>query len=270
MIGIGPEKTKEDGMLQVREIDGRPMACRVGAEGLRPDRRTLVFVHGSGGDHTHWAQQVTPLEEAFNIAAVDLPGHGGSRGPGEQEVARYAEWVKNLLDGMGIVKPVLIGHSLGAAVCLSLVIGYDDAASAVVSVGGGATMTVNPAILEGVKRDPAAVIALVVQFSIARANRERLAGPLAEGLTRCNPEVLYGDFLACDRMDLRETLALIRIPTLIVCGAVDKMTPPALSAALKDSIAGARLALIAGAGHFAMLENPEAFNRALKTFVRSL
>jgi pimeloyl-ACP methyl ester carboxylesterase len=137
-------------------------------------------------------------------------------------------------------------------------------------VGGGATMTVNPAILEGVKRDPAAVIALVVQFSIARANRERLAGPLAEGLTRCNPEVLYGDFLACDRMDLRETLALIRIPTLIVCGAVDKMTPPALSAALKDSIAGARLALIAGAGHFAMLENPEAFNRALKTFVRSL
>jgi pimeloyl-ACP methyl ester carboxylesterase len=257
-------------MLQLQEMDGRRMTCRVGAEGILPDRRTLVFVHGSGGDHTHWMQQVTPLEEAFNIAAVDLPGHGGSQGPGEQEVSRYAEWVKKLLDGMGIVKPVLIGHSLGAAVCLSLVIRYGDAAAAVVPVGGGARMTVNPAILEEVRRDPAAVISLVAAFSVARANREKLTGLLTEGLSRVDPEVLYGDFLACDRLDIRETVAQIRIPTLVVCGALDKMTPPALSAFLRNGIAGARLALIEGAGHFVMLENPEAFNSALAEFVHSL
>ena len=169
---------------------------------------------------------------------------------------------------MGIAKPVLIGHSLGAAVCLSFALRYGDAAAAVVSVGGGARMPVNPTFLEelgtrsGRRHRPGSP-----QFSVAKANRERLAGPLAEGLSRCDPEVLYGDFLACDRLDLRESLAQIRIPTLIVCGAEDKMTPPALSAALKDGIAGARLAVIEGAGHFVMLENPEAFNTALTAFV---
>ncbi|MBU2027655.1 MAG: alpha/beta hydrolase, partial [Proteobacteria bacterium] len=60
------------------------------------------------------------------------------------------------------------------------------------------------------------------------------------------------------------------IPALVVCGAEDKMTPPALSQFIRDHIVGARLALIEGAGHFVMLENPEAFNTTLTDFVNSL
>ena len=131
-------------------------------------------------------------------------------------------------------------------------------------------MPVNPAILEGLKQDPAAIMALAAKFSVAKGNRERLSGLITANLSRVNPEILHGDFTACDKLDIAEAIAGIRIPALVVCGAEDKMTPPALSEYIGGHIPGAGLALIPGAGHMVMLENPEAFNTALTDFVNSL
>ncbi len=210
------------------------------------------------------------LKNGFNIAALDLPGHGRSEGSGEQEVAAYVEWVKKILDGLRIFNPVLIGHSLGAAICLSFVIKYDRLAAAVVPVGGGVKMPVNPMILEGLKQDPAVVIAMAAKFSVAKQNRERFSGLLMESLSLVDPGIIHGDFSACNGLDITDTVAGIRIPTLVICGAEDKMTPPSLSRFIGDRIPGAGLALIEGAGHYAMMENPEAFNEALTAFVSSL
>ena len=257
-------------MIDLREIDGRRIACWVNNGSFLPDRATLVFIHGSGGDHTNWIEQYTPLKTIFNIAALDLPGHGRSEGPGERAVPAYVEWVKKALDGLGIVNPVMIGHSLGAAICLSFVIRYGDAARAVVPVGGGVKMPVNPAILEGLRKDPGAIIALAAKLSVAKPNRERLSGLLEESLSQVDPEIIHGDFSSCDGLDITEAIAAIRIPALVICGADDKMTPPPLSQRIRDGIAGARLSLIEGAGHFVMLENPAAFNTTLTEFVNSL
>ena len=256
-------------MIHVAEIGGRRLACWVNNGSFLPDRKTLVFIHGSGGNHTDWILQYTPLKNAFNIAAIDLPGHGQSDGSGEQDVPAYVAWVKKLLKGLGIAKPVMIGHSLGAAICLSIAIHHGDAA-AVVPVGGGVRMPVNPAILEGLKQDPAAIIGLAAKISVAKGNRERLSGLITENLSRVNPDIIYGDFTACDKLDITEAVAGIRIPTLVICGTEDKMMPPAFSEYLGKHIPGAGLALIAGAGHCVMLENPEAFNMTLTDFVNSL
>jgi pimeloyl-ACP methyl ester carboxylesterase len=171
---------------------------------------------------------------------------------------------------LGIVTPVLIGHSLGAAICLSFVLRYGTAASAVVTVGGGVKMPVNPMILEGLKQDPAAVIGLAAKFSVAKQNRERFSGLLMESLSLVDPVIIHGDFSACSGLDITEAVAGIRIPTLVICGAEDKMTPPSLSRFIGDRIPGARFALIGGAGHFVMMENPEVFNDTLTDFVSSL
>jgi pimeloyl-ACP methyl ester carboxylesterase len=109
---------------------------------------------------------------------------------------------------------------------------------------------------------------MTAKIAVAKKNRERLAKILAE--RKPNPDVLYGDFLACDRLDIAEAIKRIKLPTLIICGLEDKMTPPANSESLRDSIPGAQLALIAEAGHMVMMEDPEAFNKVLKTFVDSL
>ena len=257
-------------MVIFHEISGANIACWVSSKSFSQEKRTLFFIHGSGGDHRIWTEQYTRLKDEFNIAAIDLPGHGLSGNRGEQDVSQYVEWVRKFIGVIALEKPVLIGHSLGAAISLVFAIKYGDMLSAIVPVGGGARMPVNVMILEGLKTDPASVIALAAKFSVTKENRERLSRIVIEGLSRANPDILYGDLLACDRLDIGNKVASIGKPTLVMCGADDKMTPPALSQFLRDNISGAQLSLIENAGHMAMLENAEAFNGALKSFVESL
>ncbi len=254
--------------IEKRMINDVEIACWMNTREWVPGRKTLVFVHGSGGDHTAWVYQYSRLKDDFNIAAMELPGHGSSGGKGEQDIGAYVEWVRAAFDAFGISKPVIIGHSLGAAIALAFAVKYGELLSGIVPFGGGAKMPVNPAILEGIRKDPEAILAFTAKIAVAKKNRERLAPILAK--RKADPEVLYGDFLACDRLDISDRIGQIKVPTLIVCGTEDKMTPPANSEALRDMIPGARLALIPEAGHLVMMEDPEAFNEALKMFVDSL
>lgn len=257
-------------MIKVQEINGFKIACRINEKGFVEGRKSLVFIHGSGNDHIVWKNQYISMEKDFNITAVDLPGHGNSEGKGEQNVTIYAEWVKKIIEGLGLEKPVLIGHSLGAAISLTFAIKYGGMLSGIVPVGGGVKMPVNQLILDGIRHDPSSIIALAAKFAISKKNRERLTNWLTDNLSSTNPEVIYGDFLSCDRLDITEEISHIRTPTLLVCGDDDKMAPPALSQFMKDRIPGAELMLIEDAGHFAMLENVKMFNRVLKDFIDSL
>jgi len=257
-------------MVIFHEISGAKIACWASSQNFADGKKALFFIHGSGGDHRIWIKQYTRLKDEFNIAAIDLPGHGLSDGRGEQDVSQYVEWVRKFIAALALEKPVLIGHSLGAAISLVFAIKYGEMLSAIVPVGGGARMPVNAMILEGLKTDPDSVIALAAKFSVTKENRERLLRTVIEGLSRANPDILYGDLLACDRLDIGNEVASIGKPALVMCGADDKMTPPALSQFLRDNIPSAQLSLIENAGHMVMLENADAFNGALKSFALSL
>jgi len=183
---------------------------------------------------------------------------------------RYVQWVKKTIGALGLRGPVLVGHSLGAAISLNFAIHEGYLLSAIVPVGGGVKMPVNPAILEKIRTDLPFVINLVVKFAISKPNRDAVGPYVQEGLEQGNPDILYGDLYACDRMDIEAAVEKIGIPTLAVCGDDDKMTPPDLSRFIAGAVAGAKLALIEGAGHYVMREKPEEFNRVLAEFVRSL
>jgi pimeloyl-ACP methyl ester carboxylesterase len=229
-----------------------------------------VFVPGSGGNHTLWEGQYKALQGEFNIAALNLPGHGLSGGAGERDVMRYVQWVKKTIGALGLRGPVLAGHSLGAAISMNFAIHEGFLLSAIVPVGGGVTMPVNPAILEKIHSDLSSVISMVVKFAVSKPNRDAVGPYLQEGLEQVNPDVFHGDLYACDRMDITQEIGKVAIPALVVCGDDDKMTPPGLSRSIAEAIPGARLALIEGAGHYVMREKPAEFNRVLAEFVRSL
>jgi len=237
-----------------------PLAGRSGYVGFSPR---------IGGDHTLWLPLLQELEKEFNLLALDLPGHGSSQGAGESAVANYVEWVKDALGAYEVTAPMLIGHSLGAAIVpylcrpptLTLTTG-------VVVVGGGARMPVNSMIFEAIKKDVAGVMAMTAKIAVAKKHRERVA-PLMLARTP-QAEVLYGDFLACDRLHLDDKLDTISVPTLIVCGEEDKMTPPALSQELAEKIHQAKQVLIPETGHMVMLEEPVLLAQVLRDFVQTI
>jgi pimeloyl-ACP methyl ester carboxylesterase len=89
-------------------------------------------------------------------------------------------------------------------------------------------------------------------------------------MLNAKPSVLHGDFVACDRFDVTGRVGTIRVPTLVVCGSDDVLTPPKYAQFLAEKIQGARLEIINGAGHMVMTEKPGEFNSRVMEFLQSL
>jgi pimeloyl-ACP methyl ester carboxylesterase len=261
---------EEEEMISTQVIDSTSIAYWTNDGGPVDGKVNLIFIHGSGADHTVWEEQYSTLGEQANIFALDLPGHGLSGGNGEQQIGAYVEWIRKFIQALNLNKSVLVGHSLGAAICLSFAIHYGDMLSGIISLSGGVKMPVNPLILEGYRKDPVATVNMTWKFAIAKQNREKLAYRLEKNLANLKPDISCGDFLACDGLDIAEEISKIKIPTLLMCGTEDKMTPASNCQFMKDRIAGAQVALIENAGHLGMLENAEAFNEALRRFLSEL
>ena len=257
-------------MINFLEIDSSVKInywCNDG--GFRADRKNIIFVHGSGGDHTLWKNQFAELQD-FNIAALDLPGHGQSSGKGEQSVEDYVEWIRRFVEKSEYKKPVVIGHSLGAATSLVSAVKYGGLLSGIVPVGGGVTMPVNDVILNGLRAKTEETIAFIAKFSVTKDNREKFSTVLANDLLKTDPSITYGDFLSCSKLDITKVVSGIKLPAMVVCGSEDKMTPPDLSRYIAEQIPGAKLVLIDGAGHYVMWEKPKELNAAIIAFMRSL
>jgi len=261
-------------MLKYFYIESTKISCWTNTENVDAQKNNLVFIHGSGGNYSVWSHQYGKLHKRYNIAAVNLPGHGPSEGDGEQTIQNYCDWMRKILAALGLTKPVLVGHSLGAAIALDFALRYPSDIAGIVCIGAGLKMPVNAFFLEYLQTHPpdipAEIIDLICKFSLAKENRERLSGPLRKSLALSRVDVLYGDLLACNTLDLSHDAARISVPVFIVCGAEDKMTPPDLSRALARQIGGAKLSMIEGAGHTVMIEKPVEFNNALEKFAESV
>jgi pimeloyl-ACP methyl ester carboxylesterase len=261
-------------MLKYFNIESIKIACWVNKSDFDKGKQNLVFIHGSGGNHSVWSHQYGRLHKKYNIVAVNLPGHGHSEGNGENDVTRYGEWIKKLLDVLDLNGAVLVGHSLGAAITLRFALNHPQEIAGIVLAGGGMKMPVNPLFIEFLKTNPpkvpADVMDLICKYSLAKENRSKLSAPLQESLSQSSVEVLYGDLSACNNLNLTQELGKIKVPALVICGAEDKMTPLDFSRQLAAGISGATLEIIEGAGHMAMLERPAEFNTSLDKFATAI
>ena len=261
-------------MLRYFNIESIKIACWVNNSDFDARKQSLVFIHGSGSDHSAWSNQYGQLHKKYNIVAINLPGHGHSGGGGEADVGDYCLWVKKLLAILDLESAVLVGHSLGAAITLRFALNYPQEIAGIVLVGGGMKMPVNPFFLEFLKTNPpvvpAELIDLICKYSLAKENRSKFSAPLQKSISQSKVNVLYGDLLACNNLDLTQETDEIDVPALIICGAKDKMTPLDFSRQLAASISSATMEIVEGAGHMVMLERPAEFNMSLDKFAESI
>lgn len=234
-------------------------------------RPPVILIHGAGGTHLHWPPQIRRLHDQ-RIFAVDLPGHGRSEGVGHQTIEDYAENILEFMKAVKLNSAVLVGHSMGSAIALTVAIRSPRLVSGLGLVGGGSRLRVSPAILQSAANPstfPDAVH-MVSEFSFSAHASAKLKELAEQRLSGTRPTVLYGDFLACNAFNVTDQLAGISAPTLIVCGAEDRMTPPKYSELLRDNIPNARMEITANAGHMVMLEQPELVASVLADFFNSI
>jgi len=227
----------------------------------------LVFVHGAGSTHKAWSYQTAHFRNAL---AIDLPGHGNSAGDGKKEIVEYVEVVKNYCDEKNLKKIVLIGHSMGGAIAQKFALIYPEYLEALVLVGTGAKLRVHQDIFDAIRKDYSQAIEVIVNlaFSAKTDSRMKELSVIEMGKTRW--QVTYGDFEACDKFDCMDQIERIKIPTLIICGSEDCLTPVEYSEYLKNKISNSELKVIEDAGHMVMLEKPKEFNETLEKFIEKL
>lgn len=229
----------------------------------------LLFVHGAGGDHTLWGQQLRDLAQDFFVAALDLNGHGRSPARAGDGLQTYAEDVLAVLQAIAM-PTVVVGHSMGGAIALITALQRPKNLIGLGLVGTGAKLKVHPQILELCQTDFERAIELVVSWAFAEQADPALKDKAREQMHRNGQDALYRDFASCSTFDVMGQLSEISVPTLVICGREDKLTPVKYSEYLQQSIPNAHLKIIEGAGHMVMLETPEAVTNALKEFCTRL
>ncbi|MGC1121287.1 MAG: alpha/beta hydrolase [Candidatus Methanofastidiosia archaeon] len=224
----------------------------------------LVFIHGAGSSSKVWTFQKRHFSD-HEITLMDLPGHGETPGNGRETISDYVEDVQKSIKSRE--DSVLIGHSMGGAITLSYVLKYP--AAACVLAGTGAKLRVVPAILKSIIDHYEQTVDLILDSAVYNKTEQIMTHSRKEMLTT-PPRVIYNDFMACDKFNVMEEIHRISIPTLVIAGQQDVLTPLKYSQYLADNIKSARLEIIENCGHMAMLEQPEVFNSAIERFLSTL
>jgi pimeloyl-ACP methyl ester carboxylesterase len=253
--------------MPIVPIDGKQINYWTGRKSLLEGREVVFFIHGAGGGQYTWSYQKSFFERRFNPVIIELPGHGESGGEGEEAIANYAEHVYSFSKILGLSKIFIVGHSMGGAITQTLALTHSEVIKGIVLVGTGARLKVLPMILDGIKEKFEETVKQINQFAYSRKAPSDLIEKGVLGMMRCRREVLYGDFLACDRFDIMSEVKKINLPTLIFCGEEDELTPVKYSQFLQNRIKGSKLEVLPHAGHMVMMESAGTFNEKIREFI---
>ncbi len=225
----------------------------------------FLFIHGAGLNSDVWKKQA---ELGYRI---DLPGHGKSEDRDIRSIRDYAEVVIETVDSLAI-NPIIVGHSMGGAIAQEYV-RLGGKARGLVLMATGAKLSVNPVIIEKLKEDFEAFVNKLVNWMFFKDFKGKAKDFVRDIILSTGLDVTLRDFMLCDKFDLeRDYLRgfIIELPTLIIVGNEDVMTPPSLSEFLRERIPDSRLAVINKAGHMVFLEKANEVNTVLKEFLKTI
>ncbi len=259
------------------------MVCLAGGfcYSWRMQKQNLVFLHGFPFNGSSWDAETQHFSREHNVLAPDLRGHrGGPDSPGPWFVEHFVEDLKSLLDQKGYAKMVLCGLSMGGYVALHFAQKYPERLAGLILCDTRADPDSNEAkdkrfaTLQKIQADGLAAFAedfsrsVLAESSLqAKPDLQKKVAAMITGNKQSSVAMVLGTLAS--RRDSTPYLAAIRVPTLVLVGDQDKITPVEVNQVLAKAIPGARLEVIPGAGHLSNLEQPELFQKKVEEFLRA-
>lgn len=262
------------------EADGARIAYDEYGEGT--NGANVVFLHGFPLNRLLWEPQMDDLRGVAHLVAPDMRGHGSSDvSEGTLTMERMADDVHALVTSLGLEPVVLVGLSMGGYVALAYVRKYADSLRALVLADTRATAETDEGraaryemIEEVAENGPSTVAEKMLPRLLSRQTRDENPELVAAVRRMCETTSAAGIVGAlagmAERPDATELLGTIAVPTLVVVGGEDEVTPPDEASRMAAAIPGARFETIEGAGHLSNYEKPDLFNAILKEFLAGL
>jgi pimeloyl-ACP methyl ester carboxylesterase len=242
----------------------------------------VIFVHAFPHDRRMWRKQVDFLAKEFYVATYDVRGFGESEiGDGQYTMEQYADDLINLVDTIGLDKPMVCGLSMGGYIIFRALEKAEEKFSAAVLMDTRTEADDNAgklkraaAIKEINEKGLRPFAENFVKNCVAEKSIEDENPGYEKALeiaTSQNPAGVKGALLAMvSRTDTTENLAKIKIPVAVICGEHDALTPPESMKKIAETIPDAEFHLIENAGHLSNLEQPNAVNKALYDFAKKI
>jgi len=236
------------------------------------DRTPIIFLHGVGSDKSVWRPQLEHCARTRRALAFDYPGYGESAFVEGATRDDFAASILAAMDALEIEKSHVCGLSLGGVVAIALNAAAPDRCASLIVADSFAVHPDGQAIYD---RSIAASsdirgLAQARVGALLASEEGSLRSEVIDTMARINPAAYRTGAEAVWLADQRVRAAAVAVPTLIIVGDEDAITPPALSEELHALIPGSRLEVIAGASHLANLDKPAEFNAAIDDFLSAV
>ena len=246
------------------------LSMSVHTEELGDDtQRTIIMIHGAGGSTATWFMQFRGLSDSLYVVALDLNGHGKTQDRSDENlVESYLEDIDSIVSQYE--KPILAGHSMGGALAQLYALQNSDKLSGLVLVATGAKLRVAEMVFELLDTDFEGYLCAVEEFMFHKNTSRDLVEASVVEVRKCPVPVIRRDYELCNAFNVMGQLKEIQIPTLIVVGAQDMMTPVKYSQNLHGQIENSKLIVIENAGHSVMMEQFSKVNQGIFSWANNL
>jgi len=261
---------QEPFMDTLEGLEKLEVGYRIGKAPFVHKKESVVLIHGAGCNSSVWLHQLEGIQSPFNLVAIDLIGHGATKGTSMNSIAGYSTWLAEVLKRCFQSQVILVGHSMGGAITMQLAKDHPELVKGMVLLATGPRLKVAPQFLDGIKNDFENTIKLLMKYAYAKDVDQNTLKAGIDLMLSTGKDTAFNDFWACDNFDIEGEIHKITLPCLIMVGDQDKLTPPDLSISIFQKLRESRLVKLHKVGHMLMLENPKKVNREIEAFLRDL
>jgi len=235
------------------------------------EKPSILLMHGSGLTHIVWSlHEQFYASQGFNVLSVDLPGHGNSEGPSLESIEQISNWVKSLMNVLGIKRIIIIGHSQGSLIGIDFASRYPDLISSLVLVAGTYKMPVNQDLIDYAEAGDEKAVLLMMKWGYEGSKAFIGGNPVKKIInsSRDIREILAVDLNACNNYkDGKESLKKINCPTFCIFGDLDKMVPLEVGNKMASMIKNSEKKIINNCGHIIIFEKAFEMRKIVKEFL---
>ncbi len=232
------------------------------------NKNSILLVHGAGMSHSIWLDLAEILiNNGFNVVIPDLPAHGNSDGCPIGSISEYSNFISKLIAEFDLPNLSIIGHSMGGLIALDYIAKHDDIKNMVL-IGTNPVMPVHPNLLELANSDHKKASEMIIEWSVHSDDNSKMMDKISNSMQISNDKSLYFDLMACkEYSDGIQNSAKIKIPSLIISGEFDKMTPIKFRGKFAENMPHAKLETLSESGHMLMVEKTAELSEKILEFL---